>query len=235
MTVDPEVATGIAHITVDSTGPNFIIIVPQSNHSMTTAHLEQSALLIEDAAVLLVQLEIRLEVVKAALAIAKRAGTTTILNPAPALDLDDELLVKVDICIPNEVEAAALTGLKVDDVAGAVTAARELLRRGCKAIVVTLGAKGAVYVDQERVLEVPALPVPVVDTVAAGDAFCGAFASALANGEDLEAGLVKATGAGALAVGVSGATPSLPLAQAVEELISGLGPVELKRIVALSG
>jgi len=100
---------------------------------------------------------------------------------------------------------------------------------------VTLGAKGAVYVDQERVLEVPALPVPVVDTVAAGDAFCGAFASALANGEDLEAGLVKATGAGALAVGVSGATPSLPLAQAVEELISGLGPVELKRIVALSG
>ena len=128
-------------------------------------------------------------------------------------------------------EAGALTGLKVDDVAGAVTAARALLHRGCKAVVVTLGAKGAVYVDDEQVLEVPALRVPVVDTVAAGDAFCGAFASALARGETLEAGLVKAAGAGALAVGVRGATPSLPLASAVEALISQLGPVEIKKTV----
>jgi ribokinase len=231
LTVDPEVATGIAHITVDSTGQNFIIIVPQSNHSLTTAHLARAASLIEGAAVMLVQLEIRLEVVEAALEIARRAGTTTILNPAPALELDDELLSKVDICIPNEVEAGALTGLKVDDVAGAVTAARALLHRGCKAVVVTLGAKGAVYVDDEQVLEVPALRVPVVDTVAAGDAFCGAFASALARGETLEAGLVKAAGAGALAVGVRGATPSLPLASAVEALISQLGPVEIKKTV----
>jgi len=235
LTVDPEVATGIAHITVDSTGQNFIIIVPQSNHSLTTAHLARAASLIEGAAVMLVQLEIPLAVVEAALEIARHAGTTTILNPAPALELEDELLSKVDICIPNEVEAGTLTGLKVDDVAGAVAAARALLRRGCKAVVVTLGAKGAVYVDDEQVLEVPALRVPVVDTVAAGDAFCGAFASALASGESLEAGLVKATGAGALAVGVRGATPSLPLASAVEELISRLGPVELKKTVVPLG
>jgi ribokinase len=235
LTADPSVATGIAHITVDATGQNFIIIVPQSNHSMTTAHLGQATALIEDAKVLLVQLEIRLEVVKGALDIARRAGTTTILNPAPALELSDEVLSKVDICVPNEVEAAALTKVKVDDVSGAITAARELLSHGCKAVVVTLGAKGAVYVDHQRVFEVPALVVPVVDTVAAGDAFCGAFASALARGEDLEAGLVKATGAGALAVGVPGATPSLPLAQAVDEVISRLGPVQLRSVVTPSG
>jgi ribokinase len=232
LTTDPEVATGIAHITVDSTGQNFIIIVPRSNHSMATAQLDRAAPLIESATVLLVQLEIRLEVVKGALDIARRAGTTTVLNPAPALELDDELLSKVDICIPNEVEAAALTQVKVDDVAGALTAARVLLRRGCKAVIVTLGAKGAVYVDHERALEVPPLHVPVVDTVAAGDAFCGAFASALARGEDLEVGLTKATGAGALAVGVAGATPSLPLAQAVDEVISRFGPVEISVITA---
>ena len=95
------------------------------------------------------------------------------LNPAPALDLDDEILSKVDICLPNEVEAGTLADMKVQDAASAVDAAKNLLGRGCRAVVVTLGAKGAVYVDRDRVLEVPALAVPVVDTVAAGDAFCG--------------------------------------------------------------
>ena len=202
LTTDPGVATGIAHITVDSAGQNFIIVVPQSNHSLTVENVAQAAGLIEDASVLLVQLEIRLEVVKAALDLARRAGTTTMLNPAPALELDDELLSKVDICLPNEVEAAALAHMRVDDVAGAVKAAGELVRRGCGAAVVTLGARGAVYVDAKSVLEAPALPVPVVDTVAAGDAFCGTFASAIARGADLETGLVRATAAGALAVGV---------------------------------
>ena len=175
LATDPEVATGIAHITVDSAGQNFIIIVPRSNHSMTRAQLESAAPLIDSAAVLLVQLEIRLEVVKAALDIGRRAGTTTVLNPAPALRLDDELLSMVDICIPNEVEAAALTQRSVGDKAGALEAARVLRRRGCKAVIVTLGSKGAVYLDHERALEVPSLRVPVVDTVAAGDAFCGAL------------------------------------------------------------
>jgi ribokinase len=230
LTTDPDVATGIAHITVDSAGQNFIIIVPRSNYSMTKAQVELTAPLIGSAAVLLVQLEIRLDVVKAALDIARHAGTTTVLNPAPALQLDDELLSMVDICIPNEVEAAALTQTNVDDFAGALEAARLLVRRGCKAVIVTLGSKGAVYLDHERALEVPPLHVPVVDTVAAGDAFCGAFASALARGEALEVGLMKATGAGALAVGVKGATPSLPLSQAVDRVISKFGPVEIRSV-----
>ncbi len=227
---DPEMATGIAHITVDSSGQNFIIIVPQANHAVTTADVGEATSVIEHASVLLVQLEVRLEVVRAALRTARRGQTITILNPAPALELDDELLSQVDICIPNEVEAATLTQVRVDGVDGAVAAAKDLIRRGCKAVVVTLGARGAVYVDRERVLEVPALVVPVVDTVAAGDAFCGAFASAIATGSELETCLMRATAAGALAVGVRGATPSLPRSQAVDEVIAKLGPVEVRRV-----
>ena len=228
LTTDSTVGTGIAHIVVDSKGQNSIIIVPQSNHSLRVDHVRQAAKLIEEASVLLVQLEIRLEVVEAALSCARRAGTLTMLNPAPALDLDDEILSKVDICVPNEVEAGTLTNMKVQDAGSAIGAAKNLLNRGCKAVVVTLGSKGAVYVDRDRVLEAPALIVPVVDTVAAGDAFCGAFASSLANGADLEIGLARATAAGALAVGVRGATPSLPRSEAVDELLSRLGTLQLR-------
>jgi ribokinase len=101
LTTDPSRATGIAHITVDSAGQNFIIVVPQSNHALTAEHVTKAAGLIEDAAVLLVQLEVRLEVVRAALDLARRAGATTMLNPAPALAVDDGLLSKVDLCLPN--------------------------------------------------------------------------------------------------------------------------------------
>ncbi|MGA2803137.1 MAG: ribokinase [Acidimicrobiales bacterium] len=229
LTTDPSCATGIAHITVDSAGQNFIIVVPESNHALTVQHVRDAAGLIEHAAVLLVQLEVRLEVVGAALDLARRAGTKTMLNPAPALAVDDELLSKVDLCLPNEVEAAALTGVAVDDVEGAVRAGRALVSRGCGAVVVTLGGKGSVYVDTERVLAVPSFSVPVVDTVAAGDAFCGVLASALARGRDLEASLVRAAAAGALAVGVAGATPSLPTARAVEKILGLFPPVMVKR------
>ena len=223
LTTDLGGATGIADITVDSNGQNFIIVVPRSNHALSAKDVRVAAGLIETASVLLVQLEVRLEVVHAALETARRAGTTTMLNPAPALELDEEILSKVDICLPNEVEAATLSHVRVDDLESAIRAARALVARGCGAVVVTLGAKGAVYVDNERVLEVPALSVPVVDTVAAGDAFCGAFASARARGWDLESALGRASAAGALAVGVRGATPSLPRAQAVDEVLARSG------------
>src|ERR1019366_8757841 len=118
LTADLSGATGIAHITVDSTGQNFIIVVPRSNRALTVQHVREAAGLIDGAAVLLVQLEVRLEVVRAALEAARRAGTTTMLNPAPALELDDDLLSNVDICLPNEVEAAALTHMRVDGVDG---------------------------------------------------------------------------------------------------------------------
>jgi len=228
LTSDPSVDTGIAHITVEASGQNFIIVVPRSNGTLTGQHVRQAAGLIEGASVLLVQLEVPLEAVVAALDVARNAGAITMLNPSPALELSDELLSKVDICLPNELEAAELSRMKVDDAAGAVRAAAVLLRRGCKSVVVTLGPRGSVYLDGDRVIEVPALSVPVVDTTGAGDAFCGALASTLARGGDIETGLQRATAAGALAVGVLGATPSLPRAEAVDELLARLGPVSLK-------
>jgi ribokinase len=226
--LDPSHPTGIAHIRLDPAGQNSIIVVPGANSALSVGDVTRAAALIEAASVLLVQLEIPLESVEAALGIARRAGTITMLNPAPAAELTDELLSKVDICVPNELEAAMLTQLEVDDPLSAARAAAQLRGRGCGAVVVTLGSKGAVYVDRERTLELAALDVPVVDTVAAGDAFCGALASALANAVPIDAALARATATSALAVGVAGATSSLPRAEPVDELLTRLGPVPVR-------
>jgi ribokinase len=233
LTTDEALPTGVAHITLDASGQNSIIVVPEANRSLTAAHVLAASGLIERAAVLLVQLEVPLEAVRAALHSARGAGTITVLNPAPApaaLGADEELFSMADICVPNELEAATLTGRRVADLRGAVAAAGELIGRGCGSVVVTLGARGAVYADGERLLEIPPLTVPVVDTVAAGDAFCGALAAALAKGETVTTGLSRAAAAGALAVGALGATSSLPNRAAVDALLASNGGAALRRI-----
>ncbi len=173
-----------------------------------------------DARVLLVQLEIPLDAVGTALRLGRAAGVTTILNPAPALDLTDELLALVDICVPNETEAAVLVGRRVADRDDAEVAGRILLERGCSAAVVTLGRHGAVYVDRGRRIDVEPFAVEAVDATAAGDAFCGALAASIARGDDVEVALRRASAAGALATTVPGASPSLPRADAVDDLLA---------------
>jgi ribokinase len=225
LAIDRGSPTGIAHIRLDATGENSIVVVPGANSTLGVDDIARATGLIEEASVLLVQLEVPLVTVEAALEIARCAGTITLLNPAPAQELSDELLAKVDICVPNELEAAALTQLEVDGPASAAWAAARLRSRGCGSVVVTLGSKGAVYLDSERTLHLAALEVPVVDTVAAGDAFCGALASALANRSPIDAALARASATSALAVGVAGATSSLPPAEAVDELLARMdGP-----------
>lgn len=233
LTTVENMATGIAHITLEASGQNSIIVVPEANRSLSAEHIAAASGLIEQASVLLVQLEVPLEAVRAALQIARRADTITVLNPAPvpgALEADAEILSMADFCVPNELEAAALTGHRADDLPGALAAAEELIKLGCRSVVVTLGGKGALYADAERLLEIPAPAVRVVDTVAAGDAFCGAFAAALARGESVTTGLSRAAAAGALAVGTLGATTSLPSKAAVDALVSSNGGPVLKTI-----
>ena len=216
---DPSVPTGIAHITVDAEGRNTIVIVPQANSRMSIERVRDDEALIGSARIVLTQLEIPVEATHAALTIGREAGSLTILNPAPAIQVDDDLLRLADICVPNEVEASELTGQKVIDRASAISAASVLRDRGCREVVVTLGERGAVYVGPDATFDVRPFKVDTVDTVAAGDAFCGALAASLALGASRVQALERASAAGALATTLPGATTSLPTAGAVESLV----------------
>lgn len=217
----PGADSGIAQITVTTAGENAIVVVPGANGQLNSERVEAAADLLSGAAVVLCQLEVPLAAVAVALRLGRLGGARTILNPAPALQLSDELLGMVDLLVPNEHEAAQLTGIPVAGTGSALSACGDLRRRGCRAVAMTLGARGAVYEDGERRLMVPAFPVRVVDSVAAGDAFCGTLSAAVANGLPIETCLLRASAAGALATTVRGAAPSLPTFDLVDGLLGG--------------
>jgi ribokinase len=195
--------TGRALIVVDGNGENSIVVVPGANHDVT---LPES---LPDAAVVLCQLEVPLDRVAQALAAGKRAGATTILNPAPAAPLPTDLLAAFDIVVPNEHEVELLGGVAA------------LLAAGCGAVVVTRGGAGVDLHTDEGVAHCPAFAVDVVDTTGAGDAFCGALAARLAAGDELQRAVRWASAAGALATTVVGAVPAQPTAESIRALLAG--------------
>ena len=204
------VPSGQALITVDAAGTNTIVVAAGANDALTPADTAAVA----DAAVVLVQLEIPDATVRAALAAGRDAGATTILNPAPARALDATLLGLCDIVVPNEHEAAVLTGERSPERAAAA-----LGTATGATVVVTCGSRGA-WVWRRGALDALApFAVEAIDTVAAGDAFCGVLAAALAEGHPFDAALRRAAAAGALATTVAGALPSLPTRAAVERLL----------------
>ena len=305
-----EVGTGVATIVVEPNGENSIIVVPRANMALTPADIEEAAPCIAEAEVLLLQLETPIAASERAAEIAKANGTTVLLNPAPAQPLPDSFLAHVDIIVPNESEAALLTGMPVTNAEEAVSAARRLMTtetaasptvargpvprgpapaattapgpvargpvprgpapgpvargpvprdrsvqtspgsvargpvprdrsaqtspgsvaRGpvprdaslanteIPAIVLTLGERGALLLTAEISEVIPALPVDVVDTTGAGDAFCGALATALASGESLREAVRFANVAGAAAVTTLGATPSMPTREQLKKI-----------------
>jgi len=210
---DPSLPTGVALIMVDEKGRNLIAVAPGSNQALMVEDVKRASRLISEAAVLLVQLEVPLPAVAEALRIAKKHGVTTILNPAPAQPLSRDVLKLVDVLTPNESEAQALTGVK--DVAAA---ARALAQQGVRAVVATLGDRGALLIRPDHAREFPAYAVKAVDATAAGDAFNGALACALAEGRSLEDAIVFANAAGALTTTKRGALESLPTRSEIEEL-----------------
>jgi ribokinase len=227
-----ESATGTAMIVVDSSGQNSIVLSAGANGRVTPKDID--ALKIE-AKVLLLQLEIPLETVIHAAKWGKGKGMIVILNPAPGRDLPDELISSADYILPNETELNLLTGLPITDVSSAEPAAKALLSRGAKNVIVTLGDKGALIVSSKQESQVNAYPVEVVDTTAAGDAFIGGFASFLVKGSKSGSGLPNtqapapallikaveyANACGALATTKFGAQPSLPTKQETERFMS---------------
>lgn len=215
------VGTGIAHIRVDRAGENDIVMVPRANAEVTPDDVAQAvARCASSASALLAQLETPVEVVRAALRSARAAGMTVVLDPAPAQPLDDAVWADVDVVTPNETEARALTGVEIVDLASAVASGRWFTDRGAGCAVITLAGDGAVAVSAEDVVRFAPLPVDVVDTTAAGDAFAGCLAAGLAAGLRRDTAIRRAMAAGALAVTRAGAASSIPRLVEVERLLA---------------
>jgi ribokinase len=215
-------ATGAAYIYVnDRTGENAIIVVPGAAGTISPADVDASADAIREARVFVTQLEQPLAAARHALGLAKAAGVITIFNPAPAVSFEDALYPLCDYVVPNETEAAALTGLPVDSLDDARRVGDALLAKGAGTALITLGEKGALFHTRGRSLHVPAVAAgPVVETTGAGDAFVGGFAAALARGADpLEATRFGCAVAG-LSVTRAGTAPSMPTLAEVDALMA---------------
>ena len=198
--VDPDRFSGVAPILVDDHAQNVVVIVPGANDGLTPDDVRTAEAKIQSADILCCQLEVPIETSMAALRIARSADVRTIFNPAPAAALPDELLALTDICVPNEVEVEMLTGRTARTVAEAEVAARVLLARGPRYVVVTLGSRGALLVADDTSTHVPASPVEAVDPTGAGDAFIGALAVFLGEGRSIEEAMRLAVAAAALSV-----------------------------------
>lgn len=209
---DADQATGVALILVDDQGENLISVAPGANFALSADEVRSAEPALRGADILLLQLEVPIGAVRTAAELAAAAGVRVVLNPAPAAPLDDALLGCLYCLTPNESEAERLTGIAVRDEAGARAAAEQLLKRGVGHVVVTLGSKGSLLADAEGVRMVPTRSVQAVDTTAAGDAFNGGLACALARGESLDSAARYASLVGAFSVTRLGAQPSMPTA-----------------------
>jgi ribokinase len=216
---DKRAPSGVALIFVAPDGENSIVVAPGANARLSPADIGRAANVITQAGILVLQLEIPLDTVTEAAKLASAAGVPVILNPAPARPLDDSLLARITILTPNETEAEFLTGISIRRKSDMMRAAIALLDKGVKAVLITLGAKGVFAATQEKMEVVPAFKVNPVDTTAAGDAFNGALAVALAENRPLFDAVRFAEAAAALSTTKPGAQPSLPARGDIEKFL----------------
>jgi len=215
--------SGVALISTDSAGQNSIIVVPGANGQVTPADLDVHLDLIRNAAIVLTQLEIPLPTVERLAEITRREGVPLMLDPAPARSLPDSLFQQVDWITPNETETCTLLGtpsVQWND-SGMKDAADALLRRGVRNVVLKLGERGCyLALASGRREFVPAYQVRAVDTTAAGDAFNGAFATAMVRGQDPIGAAAWASAVAAISVTRAGAQPSMPNPQEVAQFLA---------------
>ncbi|NHB96320.1 ribokinase [Photorhabdus stackebrandtii] len=213
--------TGVALIFVNQQGENVIGINAGANAALTPEYFYRYQNIIEEADALLMQLESPLETIQLAAEIAKQNDTKVILNPAPAQKLSDQLLSLVDIITPNETEAEYLTGITVKDDSGAEKAAQILHDKGIETVIITLGSRGVWLSEKGQKGEiVSGFNVKVVDTIAAGDTFNGAFVTALLEGKAMLSAVRFAHSAAAIAVTRQGAQPSVPWRNEIDAFLT---------------
>jgi ribokinase len=207
---DADTPSGVGMVFVDDSGENSIAVASGSNARMSPEDVEKAGDVIRKADLVLLQLEIPLDTVRAAVEIAATSGSRIILNPAPAQALPDELLRHVTVLTPNESEAEIITGITIDGEASAAEAARALRAKGVGTAIVTMGRRGAFVSSPEFEGLIRGYEVTAVDSTGAGDVFNGALAVSLAESMPLPEAVRFANAAAALSVTRIGAQPSAP-------------------------
>jgi ribokinase len=203
-------ASGTAVILLTPDGQNRIMLIGGANAAVSAADIASQADAFEGANLLICQLEVPMDAVNAAIDHARALGIPVLLNPAPARELAAALIAKIDYLIPNEPEAALLTGIAVDGLDSALAAAQALRGQGARNVIVTLGAAGILILDATGHRHLPALPAEVVDTTAAGDSFIGGFAAGIVEGLSLDEAAQLGLRAARVCVGRAGAQAALP-------------------------
>jgi len=220
----PGISTGIANIVVEASGENRIIIVPGANGCISPEMLFEDWNQIASTSMVILQHEIPLPAIHAAIKRCRKEGIPVILNPAPFYPIPKEILSAVEVLILNENEAAGLAGVPVDKVEAAKQASQILYEVGKQTIIITLGSAGAVLMSRRGQIHQPAFNVKPVDTTAAGDTFVGGYVASVLEGKSEEESLVYAAAASAISVTRLGAQASIPDKDEVEKFIKSYGP-----------
>lgn len=219
---DENYETGAALIMVDEKAENSILVIPGANNHITDEEILKAEESIKESKVFLTQLETNLSAVNTGIAIAKRHGVEVILNPAPYQPVPEELFKSIDYITPNETEAEALTGVGIKGVEDAKKAAAVLLDKGVKNVIITLGKGGALLMNREQSVHVPARVVESVDTTGAGDAFNGGFATALSEGKSIIDAVRFGNIVASISVTRRGTAPAMPYRHEVDEIFNNM-------------
>ena len=217
--VTTGVSTGSAVIIIDAKGENSIVVAPGANGTVSKEDVDALIPVLQNARVLMLQLEIPMAQVEYAAKKAHDLGVSVMLDPAPPAPLSEELLRCVDVITPNEHEAQFLTGREISDIRAARLAASDLVAMGPKCAVVKLGARGVVFAADNTIDHIPGHSVQVVDSTAAGDAFSGALAVAIAEGKSIGEACRFANAAAALSVTRPGAQTSMPWREEIDRFL----------------
>ena len=210
--------SGVAVITINSQAENSIIVYGGANDLLSEADIEDAEPLLKDATILLMQLETPLPTLVKAASMAKQHGAYVVLNPAPAPKgpLPHELMKHVDLLIPNETEASTISGIDISNDESAQQAMNQMMKLGVKDVIITVGSRGVLTIENGQLIRVPAFEAKAVDTTAAGDTFCGALCVALSEGKPLKEAIRFGNRASSITVTRKGAQKSIPYRREVE-------------------
>ena len=218
-------STGVSLVTVEHSGQNRICMTPGANLDYYIEDLDKLEELVKESDIIVTQLEMRYDIALHLAKLAKKHGKKFILNPAPAREIDDEVISSCYIMTPNETELGIIINRKIETMDEYIDGAKVLLEKGCQNVIVTLGTVGSLLVNKDGHKLVPAFKVKAVDTVGAGDSFTGSLSAMLDQGREMLDAMQIATAVAALEVQRKGAIPAMPYREEVFKFLEEKGIV----------